>query len=222
MLPSQILKSHPVVQEYAKTQDHLTHFLTYADNNAVGYFAKQGFTKEITLDKECVSPSHCICYTACNVAMSCLISPDRVSPAVLQHHLQACSFMRVPSVCLMHSFTLLTSFSSFCCCTSCCPGCSAAPYAVYSANSLHMHKFGDHRPYLLYLSAHHSMLMDSTDRQSVFCASHSGCTVAQEQHNTQGKQVTKRFMPTIYLCYSSHVALTRCVSPAVGRIHQGL
>lgn len=27
------------------------HFLTYADNYAVGYFQKQGFTKEITLDK---------------------------------------------------------------------------------------------------------------------------------------------------------------------------
>ena len=44
------------MQEYAKTQDQLTHFLTYADNNAVGYFAKQGFTKEITLDKEWVRP----------------------------------------------------------------------------------------------------------------------------------------------------------------------
>ena len=42
-------------QEYAKTQDQLTHFLTYADNNAVGYFAKQGFTKEITLEQEWVS-----------------------------------------------------------------------------------------------------------------------------------------------------------------------
>jgi histone acetyltransferase len=27
------------------------HFLTYADNYAVGYFKKQGFTKEITLDR---------------------------------------------------------------------------------------------------------------------------------------------------------------------------
>ena len=45
---------HECLQEYAKTQDQLTHFLTYADNNAVGYFAKQGFTKEITLDKEWV------------------------------------------------------------------------------------------------------------------------------------------------------------------------
>ncbi|KAF5122444.1 Histone acetyltransferase GCN5 [Metarhizium anisopliae] len=27
------------------------HFLTYADNYATGYFQKQGFTKEITLDK---------------------------------------------------------------------------------------------------------------------------------------------------------------------------
>ena len=31
-------------------------FLTYADNNAVGYFAKQGFTKEITFDRERVGP----------------------------------------------------------------------------------------------------------------------------------------------------------------------
>jgi histone acetyltransferase len=37
---------------YARERDHLTHFLTYADNNAVGYFAKQGFTKEISLDRE--------------------------------------------------------------------------------------------------------------------------------------------------------------------------
>jgi histone acetyltransferase len=29
----------------------MTHFLTYADNYAIGYFKKQGFTKEITLDK---------------------------------------------------------------------------------------------------------------------------------------------------------------------------
>jgi histone acetyltransferase len=32
-------------KEFARTKDGLTHFLTYADNNAVGYFAKQGFTK---------------------------------------------------------------------------------------------------------------------------------------------------------------------------------
>ncbi|KAK9908401.1 hypothetical protein WJX75_007347 [Coccomyxa subellipsoidea] len=39
-------------KEFARARDHLTHFLTYADNNAVGYFAKQGFTKEITLEKD--------------------------------------------------------------------------------------------------------------------------------------------------------------------------
>ena len=50
-----------VLQEYAKNQDQLTHFLTYADNNAVGYFSKQGFTKEITLDKEWVRLVSCIC-----------------------------------------------------------------------------------------------------------------------------------------------------------------
>lgn len=39
-------------KEHARTQDKLSHFLTYADNNAVGYFAKQGFTKKITLPKD--------------------------------------------------------------------------------------------------------------------------------------------------------------------------
>eukprot|EP01025_Chloroclados_australasicus_P053576 TRINITY_DN6319_c1_g1_i2.p1 TRINITY_DN6319_c1_g1~~TRINITY_DN6319_c1_g1_i2.p1 ORF type:complete len:378 (-),score=29.25 TRINITY_DN6319_c1_g1_i2:92-1225(-) len=39
-------------KEYARDRDGITHFLTYADNNAVGYFIKQGFTKEITLPKE--------------------------------------------------------------------------------------------------------------------------------------------------------------------------
>ncbi|KAJ3673874.1 hypothetical protein LUZ60_005866 [Juncus effusus] len=39
------------LKQHARDVDGLTHFLTYADNNAVGYFIKQGFTKEITLDK---------------------------------------------------------------------------------------------------------------------------------------------------------------------------
>lgn len=30
----------------------LLHFLTYADNFAVGYFKKQGFTREIELDRK--------------------------------------------------------------------------------------------------------------------------------------------------------------------------
>lgn len=29
----------------------IQHFLTYADNYAIGYFKKQGFSKDITLDK---------------------------------------------------------------------------------------------------------------------------------------------------------------------------
>lgn len=53
------------MQEYAKTQDQLTHFLTYADNNAVGYFSKQGFTKEITLDKEWVSSAPSLLCAVC-------------------------------------------------------------------------------------------------------------------------------------------------------------
>ncbi|KAE9621923.1 putative histone acetyltransferase chromatin remodeler Bromodomain family [Lupinus albus] len=40
------------LKQYARDLDGLTHFLTYADNNAVGYFIKQGFTKEIYLDKD--------------------------------------------------------------------------------------------------------------------------------------------------------------------------
>lgn len=33
------------------TYPDMMHFLTYADNYAVGYFEKQGFSKEITLDR---------------------------------------------------------------------------------------------------------------------------------------------------------------------------
>ncbi|XP_031372980.1 histone acetyltransferase GCN5 isoform X2 [Punica granatum] len=40
------------LKQHARDVDGLTHFLTYADNNAVGYFIKQGFTKEIHLEKE--------------------------------------------------------------------------------------------------------------------------------------------------------------------------
>lgn len=34
-----------------KTYPDMWHFLTYADNYAVGYFEKQGFSKEIALDR---------------------------------------------------------------------------------------------------------------------------------------------------------------------------
>ncbi|PON54399.1 Histone acetylase PCAF [Parasponia andersonii] len=40
------------LKQHARDVDGLTHFLTYADNNAVGYFIKQGFTKEIHLAKD--------------------------------------------------------------------------------------------------------------------------------------------------------------------------
>jgi len=30
----------------------IKYFLTYADNYAIGYFKKQGFTKDITLDRK--------------------------------------------------------------------------------------------------------------------------------------------------------------------------
>ncbi|KAI9704465.1 MAG: histone acetyltransferase [Bogoriella megaspora] len=43
------LMSH--LKDYVKATSDVMHFLTYADNNATGYFKKQGFTKEITLDR---------------------------------------------------------------------------------------------------------------------------------------------------------------------------
>ena len=39
-------------QEFSRERHSTTHFLTYADNNAVGYFVKQGFSKEIMLERE--------------------------------------------------------------------------------------------------------------------------------------------------------------------------
>ncbi|KAK4123179.1 histone acetyltransferase GCN5-like protein [Parathielavia appendiculata] len=39
------------LKDYVKATSPLMHFLTYADNYATGYFQKQGFTKDMTLDK---------------------------------------------------------------------------------------------------------------------------------------------------------------------------
>lgn len=38
-------------KDYVRATSPITHLLTYADNNATGYFKKQGFTEEIALDK---------------------------------------------------------------------------------------------------------------------------------------------------------------------------
>lgn len=43
------LMSH--LKDYVKATSPIQHFLTYADNYAIGYFKKQGFTKEISLEK---------------------------------------------------------------------------------------------------------------------------------------------------------------------------
>src|ERR1700758_5740173 len=43
--------THTYNQDYVKATSDVMHFLTYADNYAIGYFKKQGFTKEITLEK---------------------------------------------------------------------------------------------------------------------------------------------------------------------------
>jgi histone acetyltransferase len=39
------------LKDHVKSSSDVMHFLTYADNYAIGYFKKQGFTKEITLDR---------------------------------------------------------------------------------------------------------------------------------------------------------------------------
>lgn len=39
------------LKDYVKATSPIMHFLTYADNHAIGYFQKQGFTKDVTLDE---------------------------------------------------------------------------------------------------------------------------------------------------------------------------
>ncbi|KAL4921701.1 hypothetical protein BDW62DRAFT_219046 [Aspergillus aurantiobrunneus] len=39
------------LKDYVKATSPVMHFLTYADNYSTGYFQKQGFTKDVTLDK---------------------------------------------------------------------------------------------------------------------------------------------------------------------------
>lgn len=39
------------LKDHVKASSDVMHFLTYADNYAIGYFKKQGFTKEINLDR---------------------------------------------------------------------------------------------------------------------------------------------------------------------------
>lgn len=46
------LMSHVKEKVKAETEGAVEHFLTYADNYAVGYFKKQGFTKNINLERE--------------------------------------------------------------------------------------------------------------------------------------------------------------------------
>ncbi|XDT40072.1 Bromodomain [Nakaseomyces glabratus] len=40
------------LKDYVRNTSDIRYFLTYADNYAIGYFKKQGFTKDITLDKK--------------------------------------------------------------------------------------------------------------------------------------------------------------------------
>lgn len=40
------------LKDYVKASSPIIHFLTYADNYAIGYFKKQGFTKDINLERQ--------------------------------------------------------------------------------------------------------------------------------------------------------------------------
>jgi histone acetyltransferase len=52
-------------KHYARLHDGCEYFLTYADNNAVGYFSKQGFTKSPTMPKDRVRGVMTCCLGAC-------------------------------------------------------------------------------------------------------------------------------------------------------------
>lgn len=55
-------------------QERIYHFLTYADNFAIGYFKKQGFHKQITLDKS--SYFSYIKHYDGGLLMQCVLSPN--------------------------------------------------------------------------------------------------------------------------------------------------
>ena len=40
------------LKEYVCEKENMTHLITFADNNAVGYFQKQGFTKDVMMERE--------------------------------------------------------------------------------------------------------------------------------------------------------------------------
>ena len=40
------------LKEYVCDKENMTHLITFADNNAVGYFQKQGFTKDVMMERE--------------------------------------------------------------------------------------------------------------------------------------------------------------------------
>ena len=43
------------LKDYAEATSSITYFLIYADKYMIGYFKKQGFTEETTLDKSSTS-----------------------------------------------------------------------------------------------------------------------------------------------------------------------
>ncbi|OBA21513.1 histone acetyltransferase GCN5, partial [Metschnikowia bicuspidata var. bicuspidata NRRL YB-4993] len=64
------------LKDYVRATSPVKYFLTYADNYAIGYFKKQGFTKEVTLDK-LVWVGYIKDYEG-GTLMQCLMLPSRL------------------------------------------------------------------------------------------------------------------------------------------------
>ena len=92
------------LQEFAKTRDGIRYFLTYADNAAVGYFLKQGFTKEPTLDREVVSLS------TCTPMHSHMLSPGPhlgSTGVVSSLHFPSCNRLAMTTCTCRHACTMM-------------------------------------------------------------------------------------------------------------------
>ncbi|KAH9329189.1 hypothetical protein KI387_001297, partial [Taxus chinensis] len=74
------------LKQHACDKDRLTHFLTYADNSAVNYFIKLGFTENIEMTKE-IWEGYIKDYSGASL-MECKIDPKLIYtdlPAMIRH-----------------------------------------------------------------------------------------------------------------------------------------
>jgi hypothetical protein len=82
------------VKDYVREAYDIQHFLTYADNYAIGYFKKQGFTTEITLDKS-VWVGYIKDYEGGTIMLVRFLFIGRFAK---------CSLTKEPNVCLIGTF----------------------------------------------------------------------------------------------------------------------